>query len=279
MNNILSTRDIQDVSLEIMKKLHVFMDEHHLRYSLYGGSLIGAIRHKGFIPWDDDMDIAMPQPDYERFLSEWKDSDELKLFTPELRNSNMLFARICERKQTSSYERVPWKNEDAGVWVDIFPITAVPEDLSEHQKHIDKMKKFGSVAYYMRYSECRPSMFSSLRDKVLAVFKMLTFRWINKEKVLSSAYQTEFRMYDWDTTKYVGEVAFLDYPDREHLPKEWWDDFIVTDFEDTQFMIVKHYDDVLKNYYGDYMQLPPEESRFPLHAAGQWFYWKNKKTI
>ena len=277
---ILTTEEIQQVSLQIMKKLHVFFVGHNIKYSLYGGSLIGAIRHKGFVPWDDDLDIAIPQPDYERFLIEWEDTSELKLFTPERRNSKMLFARICERKFTTSYERVPWKNDAAaGVWVDIFPITAVPENLSDHQKHINKMKKFGHDAYYMRYSDCRPSMFTSFRDKILAVYKMLAFRYINQEAVLKGAYKTEFRTYDYDTTKYVGEVAFLDYPDKEHLPKLWWDDFIMTDFEDTQFMIIKHYDEVLRNYYDDYMQLPPEDKRTPMHANRQWFCWKNKSSI
>lgn len=273
----LSTEEIQSISLEMMKKVHSFMIENHLRYSLYGGSLIGAIRHHGFIPWDDDVDIAMPQPDYEKLLEVWCDTDELKLFSPELGNSDMLFARICDIRKTRSYERVPWKKDAAGIWIDIFPITAVPTSLEEHSNHIKRMARLVRRAYYMRYSYCRPSMFSGFRDKIMAIYKMFAFRWINKKKIIKEAHIRAFDTYDYNTTSYVGEVVFLDYPNKEHLPKEWWSDFIMVDFADTQFMVVSHYDEVLKNYYNDYMKLPPIEERIPMHAAGQWFYWKKEE--
>lgn len=79
----LSLKDIQGVLLRIMKYIHSFCVENDIKYSLCGGTLIGAIRHKGFIPWDDDIDITIPRPDYDRFVKIFKDSDEFKLFAPE----------------------------------------------------------------------------------------------------------------------------------------------------------------------------------------------------
>lgn len=273
-NNRLSTSDIQEVSLQIMKKLHLFLCDHNLRYSLYGGTLIGAIRSEGFIPWDDDLDIAMPQPDYERFLTEWEDTDELCLFAPEKGNSNLLYARICDRNKTQSFERIPWRKGESGVWIDIFPVNAVPTSIEKHRKHIKRMQKLGTKAYLMRYNDVRPSMFSSYRDKILAVYKMFAFRMINCEKIKRIAHKYAFDTYDWEQSEYVGVVTFLDYPDCEHLPKECWEHFELSKFEDTHFYVVSAYDYVLKNYYGDYMELPPEEERVPMHANGQWFCWK-----
>lgn len=273
----LSTKEIQDVSLSIMKKLHVYLKQHRLRYSLYGGTLIGAIRHKGFIPWDDDVDIAMPQPDYERLLEEWEDTEELKLFAPEKGNSRLLFARMCDMKMTDSFERVPWRDGNSGVWVDIFPITAVPTDMDAHIKHIKQMAYYGKRSYYSRYSDVTPSMFNSFRDKVLALFKMWAFRWINRKKILRDAHNLAFETNDYAQTKYVGEVVFLDYPDCEHLPKQWWETFEETRFEDAVFSIVSNYDNVLRNYYGNYMELPPIEKRNPMHASGQCFFWREQQ--
>ena len=98
--NYLSVKEIQDVLLRIMKYVHTFCVENDIKYSLEGGTLIGAIRHKGYIPWDDDIDIAMPRPYYDKFVKEFIDTDEFKLFTPERNNSYINYARVCDIKNT-----------------------------------------------------------------------------------------------------------------------------------------------------------------------------------
>lgn len=270
----LSLEEIKSIEKDILGYVASLCDKNKLRYFLAYGTLIGAIRHKGFIPWDDDMDIAMPQPDYERFLKEWKNTDDLALYAVELGNSKMLIARICDIKATNSYERVLWKKGESGVWIDIFPISAVPSDMAEYKKHIKRLHRLETLAYYSRYNDVRPSMFSSVRDKMAAAVKMFAFRWINRAKVIRDVKKYAYNTYDWSTSEYVGCVTFLDYPDREHLPKDWWEHFEMTKFEDAEFSIVSSYDSLLRNYYGDYMQFPPVEQRVPVHASGQWFYWK-----
>lgn len=81
MDRRLTLSELQSVSLEILCKIDSFCRKNNIRYSLTYGTLIGAVRHKGFIPWDDDVDIMMPRPDYERFLSEFKSNDEVKLIS------------------------------------------------------------------------------------------------------------------------------------------------------------------------------------------------------
>ena len=94
----LTLKDLQRIGLQIMKEIDKWCLEHNVSYSLCGGSLIGAIRHKGFIPWDDDIDIVMPRPEYERFVREFRHPD-LVCVAPELQNSYLTFARVCDIKK------------------------------------------------------------------------------------------------------------------------------------------------------------------------------------
>ena len=121
----MSLKDIQGVSLDILNEIHEFCQGNSIRYTLYYGTLLGAIRHNGFIPWDDDVDIAMPRPDYDRFINSYVSKKGYKLFSREINeNENVYipFSRVCEMEKTMVISPIiPWCSSLTGVWIDIFP--------------------------------------------------------------------------------------------------------------------------------------------------------------
>ena len=124
----MTNNDIQNVCLELTKEFHRFCTKNHLRYTLAYGTLIGAIRHKGFIPWDNDVDIIMPRPDYNKFVELYQDNENYSVIAPEKGNSLLAYGRLVENKRTLIVTLTHWANKDTGIWIDIFPFDGVEDD-------------------------------------------------------------------------------------------------------------------------------------------------------
>lgn len=273
MNNELSTKDIQSISLEIMKYFHKFCELNDIHYTLYGGSLIGAIRHHGFIPWDDDLDIAMPRPDYEKMIRLWSDTDEYKLFAPELKNSTKLYARLCEMQRTEAFALTPWFDGSAGVWIDILPIDGVEDDLVKFKENIDRMYFIEQESYKLRSGHISLKKEYGLIRNIKLLIRKTLWGWKSFDKIFQKHNNIRFSV-PYEKAKYCGQLSFLIYKYKEHIPKKYFENYILHKFEDTEFCIVEGYEYILRNYYGNYMQLPPEDKRTPGHSSVQGFYWK-----
>lgn len=275
----MSLADLHSFCLDIAKDVHHFCSSNNIKYSLGYGSLIGAVRHKGYIPWDDDIDIIMPRPDYDRFCQTYVSKD-FKLATPE--NAYIAYARVYDNKKTYCRTLGKWlKKEKEGAFVDIFPLDPVSENYDLFLSQRDRAKTILKLQLDNR----------GARKNILDLFRILPFKEAIKSlKVtlnnrffykgetnlerISDEYQAILRENEWDDSKYCALLAYAKDSLTKQIPIKYWDDLILADFEDTQFYIMKSYDSVLKDIYGDYMKLPPEDQREQHALAIAKFYYK-----
>lgn len=268
----MSLKDIQNVSLEILKDVHDFCVNNNIRYSLAYGTLIGAVRHQGFIPWDDDIDIFMPRPDYERFCKLYK-SGTYKLISSYDKDSYLAFSRVCEMEKTMVVEFVPWANQDTGVWIDIFPLDGAEENKQEFDARYIEARKLWRLVYMNRGA--RKSFSSGLTLVQIAKLIVKKVLWANGVFLKKNLHKFNniIQKYRFEECKHWGQMTCCDNGTDEYNLTAAFDDIVLANFEQYEFCIIKDYDAVLKSQYNDYMQLPPIEKRIPKQSDIV-FYWK-----
>ena len=265
--------DVQNTSLAILKDVHNFCEAHQIRYSLAYGTLIGAIRHKSFIPWDDDVDIVIPRPDFERFCLEYKSSQGYRLYKPGDLDNYQSFARVCDNEHTLVKTNCPWAVNPTGLWIDIFPLDGLPSDETEFLEHIKKIKKIRKRIIRLRKGRyLKLSDTSSLRDLVFCLIKrVLYFRF--DIRVLLNQHIQLLKSYDYEKADFCGQLCVMDYPEKEYNPKADFEYRVKKQFCGMEFNVINGYDHFLKHYYGNYMELPPVEKRVASEAVRQKYYW------
>lgn len=261
----LSLKEIQNISLEILKDVHSFCAGHNTTYFLAYGTLLGAIRHKGFIPWDDDVDIMMPRPDYEAFIKSYQ-SEKYHLFSQYEKDCLLPFSRVYD--DTSSYveTRRPWFKKSkhrthTGIWIDIFPVDVVAPDSGkeEERKRIITKAESRLLRYRISLEEFRLFKKKGLKFILGFLFrKLFVLTDYSSLKDIIAKYAT--------IIPYEESTVCVDYSiisDYAPFPKELMQTSSLANFEDAQFFIPVGYDKLLRGWYGDYMKLPPIEDRKP----------------
>ena len=269
----MTLQEVQKVSLDILKDVHEFCESHHIRYSLAYGTLIGAIRHKGFIPWDDDVDIVIPRPDFERFCKEYKSLCGYKLYAPDNTNSFLTYARVCDNEHTRVKTTCPWTTTPTGLWIDVFPIDGLPSDEVEFLEIVKKTRSIQKIVDGLRSGRYyKLSDTINVRNFFGCLLRRLLYRK-NDIHVLLDQHIHLIKKIEYESAEYCGQLTVMDYPEKEHNPKEDFVDFVKVPFEGSDFYVMMGYDNVLKRYYGNYMQLPPKEKQVPPQSYIK-FYWK-----
>ena len=277
--NEMTLQEMHDFCLNIAKDVHLFCANNNIRYSLGYGSLIGAVRHKGFIPWDDDIDILMPRPDYDRFCKLYK-SDKYKLATPE--NAYIAYARVYDNEKTFCRTLGRWlKYEKEGAFVDIFPMDAVAEDKETFIGHRNRAKQIlklqldnrGARKNLLDLFRILP-LKEALKSLKVTLYNRYFYEGETDMDVISRRYQDLLSENLWEESKYCAVLAYVNDRITQQVPISFWDNLMLTDFEDGKLYIFKDYDTVLKEVYGDYMKLPPENQREQHALAIAKFYFK-----
>lgn len=270
----LTLKELQKVSLGILKDVHAFCEANQIRYSIAYGTLIGALRHKGFIPWDDDMDIVMPRPDFERFCKTYHSKQGMRMiYYGNDKSALAAFARVCECEKTDYQTERPWTVQKSGVWIDIFPLDGVVNQ-KEYTCRYNKLKCISPIVYKFRRQNHHIVASDSLGSKTKTIIAKIIGLGGILPNLLMKWLVAIMTKYDYDNCEMYGQMSCLD-DGPIMFSKEGFKETVLLDFEDTQFRAMKGYDPVLHQIYGDYMQLPPEDKRVPKQY---WihFYWNNK---
>lgn len=257
----ISIDELKNIQKEILDDVVSFCKKNKIRYYLAYGTLLGAVRHKGYIPWDDDIDIHMPRPDYEKFIELYPSKESYnRIVTHELdRNYNMPFAKVF-RKGTIVKELF-YKQSVFGVYIDIFPLDGIK---SKWQAYIcGECKRF----IFIKNAIINNSLTFSRKARLLITkFLLLPLSQHFILKIVRSI-SRKHKYDECETVCSLGSRAAV----REILPRKVFDEHTTVEFEGCRYCAPKDCDKYLTALYGNYMQLPPEEKRISSHNSNA--YW------
>lgn len=259
------TRELQNHLLSMVKQFHEICVENNLVYYIVGGTLLGAVRHHGFIPWDDDIDVAMPREDYNLLKSIsnqiFPEYLEIKFYenTP---NSPIHFVKLVDNRTTLIENG--YRDYYEGVYIDIFPIDGAPNKASKIKKQQILARIYTSLILNHCYTDGRQGL-----RKAYGFFAKL----LNMDKLHYSLEKT-ITQFPYESSEVVGNYLGA-YGIREFIPKKCFGTPKTYKFEDTELYGPEDYHYYLTSIYGDYMQLPPVDKRVNTH---QYYYVSLNKS-
>ena len=258
----ISLEELKSIQLDLLQKTADFCEQNGLRYFLCGGTLIGAIRHKGYIPWDDDIDIAMPRPDYDRFVRSFNHPENYyQVVNMDINPAYEYdFAKVYDNR--TIFNELHYRGTTFGVHIDVFPADGVKNAAQVNKiKLLHKILNTKRANYYKR----------TLSKKIINTLGKLLLLPFSARQI-ATWMDNEARKYAFGSLPMAGVIA-NPYGPQEMVDKKVFESDIYREFEGHEFRVPIGYDTWLRNIYGDYMQLPPEEHRVPHHTFAAW--WKD----
>lgn len=258
----LSLDEIKKIELEALKEFHAFCVKNKIQYFISHGTLLGAIRYKGFIPWDDDLDVLVPRKDYEKLLMLYQDTERYCLLSYE-KNKKYLFpfAKFCD--MSTLKEEVNLNNGlTHGLAIDVFPLDHWDDNLekAKQESKIQKRNMFRLGLTKLQKPDSINPVKRFIKGIAMAVFKLWGSAYY-VEKIIRGANKPE--QYG---SRYVGGKAWNVYGQRDILPAEVFAEAIELEFEGEKFFAPVGYDAFLTSLYGDYLPEPPVEKRKTHHS-------------
>lgn len=260
--------EIQTVQLDLLRRFIDVCNDHHLRYYLFGGSCLGAIRHQGFIPWDDDLDVAMPRPDFEKLLAlkhEFKDQYFLQSVYTDKRYSYP-YAKLRNSDTCFKETVFATTNMNHGIWIDIFPLDGMTRKTGATS--VKSLKPywlwfrwyFSYLANLLHKPRLDRRFFTDILIDIVAIlfFPFGIANW-NAKSIDRSV-----KRIPYQEASLVGPYLTM-YFNKEAMPPSVFGDGVDAMFENMKVKVPANYDTYLKNIYHDYMKLPPTSKQVGHH--------------
>lgn len=254
--------EMQNKLLMMLKWFHNFCVENKLEYYALGGTLLGALRHNGFIPWDDDIDLGMPRKEYEKFIKLMKGKNGMYVLeTPFDGNKDFLYSSSkLYDTQTTTIENVK-SSTKRGIYIDIFPLDGIGNTIEEAKKNF---KKFDRKNMFLISRTCKVSKKRKLYKNVAIVLSNLIPGFIINNKKLSIKVDKIAKKNDFNHCEFVGNLMGS-YREKEIFPKSYIGEKHLYKFEDMEIYGFEFADEYLTKIYGQWRQLPPIEKRKGTH--------------
>ena len=264
----IEVEELRRIQLDILKHIDEFCQEYGLTYFISGGTLIGAVRHKGFIPWDDDIDIMMKREDYDKLMKLYpvKDKSCYKLYSYEIdKNFPYPYAKMDDSR--TFFDEEITDSYKMGVNIDIFPIDTISDDVNIQKAVVNKNKRWIQLMTLKRVPIKRGR--SLVKNIVLSLSHLVT-TFIPYSYIVSRIIKNAISA-KCENSSHQGCLVW-GYGLKEIISRSALADSIRLPFEDCTFSAPKGYDTYLKALFGNYMELPPVEKRQTHHAFKA--YWK-----
>lgn len=262
----LNIKEIHEITLDIIKKMIQICNTIGVNYYVAYGSLIGVVRHKGFIPWDDDFDVVMLRDDYDKFCDYCiTHEDELRPYKLLTRKSEKDYpyniARLNDMNYRAIYENV--QKYDSGVFIDIYPLDGAGTDAEQVLKRIKRKKSnLFRIALWSIDTHYTKSTYNKWYRSVVK-FIVRGYSKIRGSKYFLDRLEKFKDIYDIKESRYVAEMIWD--AGLTLYEKKWFDQYIYMIFENLEVKVPSGYDEFLRCDYGDYMKLPPKEEQVPHH--------------
>ena len=269
MRPISNSCDLRKIQMDILTYVDAICSKNNIKYSISGGTLIGAVRHKGFIPWDDDIDIMLTRPEYNRLIKAltetYTTNQKYRILTHSIdKDFKFPYAKIVD-EDTILVENTR-DSKNYGVFIDVFPIDNVSTD--GYKATVAKMRKLYNILTLKKLVVERER---SLWKNLTIIGSRLLLAPVSADWIIERMEKFAVQLNN-EKTDLMGCLVW-GYGEKEIVPSSVHDNHIYLPFEDRKYMAVKDYDVYLSHLYGDYMKLPPKEKQISHHDFEA--YWKD----
>ena len=264
-------KEMQRIELELLLELDKVCKKHGLRYYMDGGTLLGAMCYEGFIPWDDDIDLKMPRPDYVKLLTlQGEFPEHIRLDAPSKEHCEYTMLKLIDDR-TVLREQNGGKVKTTGVYLDVLPMDAHPEDPEEAKAHLKKLQRLNTLFHLSLAGFSPMKQSDSLASRVKgALYSRLYTPWKLYQKLTKLA-----KKYDYESASYVG-LLVEGNPMKERFPKDWLQPGFTLEFEGHQIPAPSGYRPHMEIFYGPHVTKPESYRNLPQWPSNHQHevYWK-----